>query len=158
MLQAPLPNLGTCKETGKFPDEQLASCQACIKKNDDPLTEPGTKYFYCHNKCYNSYAADGIGCDYSDLVAKTIDQCSNPCKQVALPAARARCSDDFDCNSGETCSMGKCVTKNSNVLSQLRASSLSDLSTPQTSMSMFVPLILIVLIFILLLIFLVKVM
>ncbi len=134
ILLAPLPNLGTCTDTGKFPENQVASCQACIKKNDDPLTEPGTKYFFCRNKCYNSYAADGYGCDYADLVAKNLDQCSNPCKQVALPAAHPQCSDNFDCSSNETCQNGYCKKSKASASRNISSSESSQVA-PSTSSS-----------------------
>jgi hypothetical protein len=160
MLRAPLPNIQGCPEKGKFPDEQISACQACIKKNENPLNEPGTKYYFCRNRCYNNYSAGEIGCDYSDLVAKTLDQCSNPCKQVALPAAHPECSDNFDCTSEQNCINGKCQKKAASAVRDITTSSTSSpISTSSTastaSYTCFPLLFLIILCFILLILFLI---
>jgi len=95
-MQAPSPNLGDCSKKGKWSDVSLVDqCKQCVVEPD---------MFFCDGECMNRYDLNSM-CPSDSLVAKTVEQCENPCVQVGNPPTGGGCSDKFDCDwkNGETC-------------------------------------------------------
>lgn len=109
-LHAPRPNLGSCSQTGKWPNQaMIADCVTCLSSPD----WYGSKQFYCDGKCESEYNTNQV-CSMGSLVAKTIGQCSAPCKQAKPPSLlNSACTDNFDCDNGQICSIsngsGACI-------------------------------------------------
>lgn len=104
-MMAPKPSLGNCVNTGEWSNQNMVD--DCIKCVENSGTY-GEKQFYCAGKCMTQYNT-AQKCPTNSLVAKTVGQCSAPCKQVAAPSLSGECSDKFDCLEGETCNSGRCV-------------------------------------------------
>jgi hypothetical protein len=96
---APLPNVGNCSTTDKWSDSSMINdCKSCINASTDD-----DKYFYCNGKCMSEYDLNSV-CSTTSLVAKTTDQCENPCVQTGNPSlSGGQCSDSFDCSPGYDC-------------------------------------------------------
>ena len=104
LVGVPTPNIGDCTKTGKWSSPTMVQdCQSCIagSTRDYPM-------FYCDGQCLSKYDLNG-SCSLDSLVAKTKEQCSAPCKQVAAPSMSNVCQDRFDCNPGQICFQGNCV-------------------------------------------------
>jgi hypothetical protein len=103
-LRAPRPNVGSCENTGTWPDSSMIGrCKACVSVPG----YYGEKNFYCNGRCMSQYESKGGQCSTMSLVAKTEDQCDKPCFQAGAPSL-AGCSDDFDCDNGTKCVGGQC--------------------------------------------------
>lgn len=94
-MRAPLPNLGSCKNTGTWSDKEVKFCKECLDSNNNK------EKFFCGDRCINKYSSSL--CSLKELVAKNKDQCENPCFQEGTPTIGGGCSDKFDCDIGESC-------------------------------------------------------
>lgn len=103
LVKTPTPDIGSCSKTGKWSiNNQIQECESCLSKSTSDYP-----YFYCDGLCTSEYDIGGGQCSLTSLVAKTKDQCKNPCYQEGAPRVSGGCEDDFDCAKGQ-----KCVSKN----------------------------------------------
>jgi hypothetical protein len=97
--KTPVPNLGSCSETGKWDDiGMINDCKKCVQQQDY-----GKNFYYCDGSCISQYENDISQCSQNSLVAKNSDQCENPCTQDGFPPVCGDCSDNFDCPQGQSC-------------------------------------------------------
>ena len=95
-FRAPLPNLGNCLTTDNWPNSSMInSCTECVSDKNE-------KNFYCNGKCMSPYDLNS-SCPTNALVAKNESQCKTPCVQIGSPSLSGGCSDNYDCDSNETC-------------------------------------------------------
>lgn len=102
LTKAPSPNVGTCDKNGTWSSKNdERDCQKSFKS----VGESSGDYFYCEGGgLMSKYDLNSV-CPEGALVAKVIEQCSNPCIQQGYPTVGGGCSDSFDCNykNGEVC-------------------------------------------------------
>lgn len=104
ITKAPSPNVGNCDKNGTWSsNDDESNCQRSFKS----IGESSADYFYCEGGgLMSKYDTNSI-CPEGALVAKNVEQCSNPCVQQGSPTVGGGCSDSFDCNykNGETCKL-----------------------------------------------------
>ena len=102
IVNAPSPNVGNCDKNGTWSSKNdERDCQKSFRS----VGESSSDYFYCEGGgLMSKYDLNSI-CPEGALVAKNLEQCSNPCVQQGSPTVGGGCSDMFDCNykNGETC-------------------------------------------------------